>query len=59
MKLDLRPARITRFEQDGDVVTRRVYLIDEDGTESLYHESTHSAESLEQTAKEMIKEMEQ
>lgn len=51
----IRPARITRFEQEGDVVTRKVYLVDENGNETLYHESTHSAESLNETAELLYK----
>ena len=46
--------RVVKYEQHGDAVTRKVFIIDESGTEHLHQESTHSAESLKQTAKELF-----
>ena len=47
----------TKFEVNGDVVTRKSYFVDVDGKETLYNESTHSLKSLNATADEIYRKV--
>ncbi len=53
-KLNEIGTRITRFEQDGDIITRRIFIVNAEGKEELQYESTHSASSLNETREELI-----